>query len=218
MRELPILFSTEMVRAILDGRKTMTRRVVKVDKPDEWEAENNCRDSEYGANIPCYIRRKVSTEERGIYYPHYDVGDKLYVRETWKCVKYDSTDGDLSYGVEFKDGTRKYFEFDDNERFHQFGKFAFKDGWQSSMFMPKEAARIWLEVTDVRVERLQEIKSLDIDAEGTNTDGLNTGMECRYAFECLWNSTVNKQDLPLYGWDANPWVWVYEFKRLEVRP
>jgi hypothetical protein len=219
MRELPILFSTEMVRAILDGRKTMTRRVVKVDKPDEWEAENNCRDSEYGANIPCYIRRKVSTEERGIYYPHYDVGDKLYVRETWKCVKYDSTDGDLSYGVEFKDGTRKYFEFDDNERFHQFGKFAFKDGWQSSMFMPKEAARIWLEVTDVRVERLQEITEKDAIKEGVRVGiGGMPYFSCQDAFPALWDSTIKNQDLPLYGWDSNCWVWIYEFKRLEVRP
>jgi hypothetical protein len=204
MRELPILFSTEMVRAILDGTKTQTRRVVKVDKPDEWEAENNCRDSEYGANTPCYIRRKVSTEERGIYYPHYDVGDKLYVRETWA----DNIPG-CSNGITYRadhidpkgDGPANPMN------------------WRPSIHMPKEAARIWLEVTDVRVERLIEITEEDAIKEGVRVGiGGMPYFRCQDAFPALWDSTIKNQDLPLYGWGANPWVWIYEFKRLEVRP
>jgi hypothetical protein len=204
MRELPILFSTEMVRAILDGRKTMTRRVIKID-----DAPENWRKSIAGTSI-------VRTSPYDAKLSRYAPGDILWVRETWKVEGIDPAN--FTMLIRYKaDDECKVVQFT-QERYEKFRKFYQKNGWQSPYFMPKEAARIWLEVTDVRVERLQEIKSLDIDAEGTNTDGLNTGMECRYAFECLWNSTVNKQDLPLYGWDANPWVWVYEFKRLEVRP
>ena len=245
MRELPILFSGDMVKAILDGQKTQTRRVVKVDKPDEWEAENNCRDSEYGANIPCYIRRKVSTEERGIYYPHYDVGDKLYVRETWKeyekvCGQGETchTETFLAYRADEKTDIKRPSEW-------------YNGKWHPSIHMPKEAARIWLEVTDVRVERLQEITWEDALAEGINHEDAEDGNLCSYckvneshkgvrnygngpvycvdsgqcdvaklAFEddcidCfseLWDSIYQKQG---HGWDASPWVWVIEFKRLE---
>jgi hypothetical protein len=211
MRELPILFSTDMVRAILDGIKTQTRRIIKSHIVDRFVLDSS------GKLLGSYKEGDVDS------YPTiddapYQPGDILYVRETWRCVKYDSTDGDLSYGVEFKDGTRKYFEFDDNERFHQFGKFAFKDGWQPSMFMPKEAARIWLEVTDVRVERLQEITEKDAIKEGVRVGiGGMPYFSCQDAFPALWDSTIKNQDLPLYGWDSNCWVWIYEFKRLEGR-
>jgi len=211
MAEKPILFNTEMVRAILDGRKTMTRRICKLDTAN---FDYDLKDKDYGPFLQNEYGDSINVKKLSPYQP----GDVLYVRETWRCVKYDSTDGDLSYGVEFKDGVRQYFEFDDNERFHQFGKFAFKDGWQSSMFMPKEAARIWLEVTDVRVERLQEITEKDAKAEGMKPVTNNSGTMHRYKFRKIWDSTVKKQDLHLYGWDASPWVWVIEFKRLEVRP
>jgi len=199
-----------MVKAILDGQKTQTRRVVKVDKPDEWEAENNCRDSEYGANTPCYIRRKVSTEERGIYYPHYDVGDKLYVRETWAegyNIRNIDDNGNIPLGYCYKaSGDDISSEFSNGK-------------WKPSIHMPKEAARIWLEVTDVRVERLIEITEEDAIKEGVRVGiGGMPYFSCQDAFPALWDSTIKNQDLPLYGWDANPWVWVYEFKRLEVRP
>lgn len=205
MRELPILFSGEMVKAILDGRKTMTRRVCKLDTAN---FDYDLKDKDYGPFLQNEYGDSINVKELA----PYQVGDILYVRETWRCVKYDSTDGDLSYGVEFKDGTRKYFEFDDNERFHQFGKFAFKNGWQPSMFMPREAARIWLEVTDVRVERLQEITYDDCLSEGMWDYG--TDVDTLAAFQELWQSLNAKKG---YGWDENPWVWVYEFKRVEVQ-
>lgn len=210
----PILFNTDMVRALLDGRKTMTRRVCKLDTAN---FDYDLKDKDYGPFLQNEYGDSINVKELA----PYQVGDILYVRETWRCVKYDSIDGDLSYGVKFKDGVRKYFEFDDNERFHQFVKFAFKDGWQSSMFMPKEAARIWLEVTDVRVERLQDITEKDAIAEGIDVTDvpehtpLHRFNEAKRRFIRLWDSTIKNQDLPLYGWDSNPWVWVYEFKRLE---
>ena len=89
--------------------------------------------------------------------------------------------------------------------------------WHPSIHMPKEAARIWLKVTDVRVERLQEITSEQICREGVEVEyphALN-GEEKRYAFSTLWNSTIKKADLDRYSWDANPWVWVIEFERCE---
>lgn len=209
MRELPILFNAEMVRALLDGRKTQTRRICKLDTAN---FDYDLKDKDYGPFLQNEYGDSINVKKLSPYQP----GDILYVRETWKCVKYDSTDGYLSYGVEFKDGTRKYFEFDDNERFHQFGKFAFKDGWQPSMFMPKEAARIWLTVTDVRVERLKEITAQDAKAEGmfepyiASETGYET--EMRGQFRDLWDSLNAKHG---YGWDSDPWVFVYTFERTQ---
>lgn len=83
--------------------------------------------------------------------------------------------------------------------------------------MPKEAARIWLKVTDVRVERLQDITSEQISREGVEVEypHVLNGEEKRYAFSTLWTSTIKKSDLDRYGWDASPWVWVIEFERCE---
>lgn len=224
MRELPILFSGDMVRALLDGTKTQTRRIIK---PQPTGANTWTWYEVFGKG---FFPDKHDAEPKILKSP-YQVGDILYVQETWRCVKYDSTDGDLSYGVEFKDGTRKYFEFDDNERFHQFGKFAFKDGWQPSMFMPKEAARIWLEVTDVRVERVREITEEDAKAEGAKQkiwyqpygtkreeEQLYVGdivkHEANYltGFAGLWDSLCDQQENSFY---SSPYVWVYGLKRLE---
>ena len=231
MRELPIPFNTEMVKAILEGRKTMTRRIVGNDPYRPNYLGCLCDGTHIGRWAG--TKRNEGTlwagfyKESDIFYidgekridavykkcPYGQSGDKLWVRETWKCTKYNNMDGDLGYEVEFKDGTRKYFEFDDNERFHQFGKFAFKNGWQSPYFMPKEAARIWLEVTNVRVERLQEISDTDAWAEGI-VDDVPFGTAAT-KFKELWDSLNSKRG---YGWDANPWVWVIEFKRIGGTP
>lgn len=232
MRELPIPFSTPMVRAILDGNKTMTRRIVKPQPPDE--AKTLCgpktyepiaidKDGEMYPGSPIYGAYDENGEW-GTKCP-YQPGDHLYVRETWRCVKYDNMDGDLNYGVEFKDGTRKYFKFDDSERYHQFGKYALKKGWQPSIYLPKEAARIWLEVTNVRVERLQEISQKDIEFEGIwhysqeYREEICIWRDCAEAirnrrtkyFKKLWDGINLKRG---YGWDTNPWVWVVSFKKV----
>ncbi len=235
MRELPILFSTPMVRAILDGHKTMTRRVMKPAfrnhrgfKQGDGLWIDGYKDSDKpNAHIKDYSVSSVWWPKDSYIkeFAPYKPGDKLWVRETWQCVKYDSMDGDLSYGVEFKDGTRKYFEFDDNERYHQFGKFALKEGWQPSIYLPKEAARIWLEIVNVRVERLQEITEEDARAEGCIDfhDKVGDGkfddvaefdLTAKDAFIELWDSLNAKRG---YGWEVNPWVWVIEFHWTEGR-
>lgn len=213
-RELPILFNTEMVRAIPDGRKSCTRRLVK-------------NDIEAVLNSP-YHKAHPEVEDKQIISklcnPPYKTGDILYVCEMWcalpvneaghmrgHCVYYYRADGDLR-----PEGWR--------------GK------WHPSIRMPKEAARIWLKVMNVRVERLQEMKPVDVIKEGAYSDCwdcLNTygesGSQCCYGteeqcsqcdevmmeWEKLWNSTIKKSNIDRYGWNANPWVWVIEFERCE---
>ena len=174
----PILFSTYMVQAILDGRKTMTRRVVK--PQPLWIGE---------PNVPF---KTQDADHKGIINSPYQPRDILYVRETW----HQHYDGSFAYKATDPKNT----------------------GWHPSIHMPREAARIFLEVTDVRVERLQEITEEDAIKEGVRVGiGGMPYFSCQDAFPALWDSTIKNQDLPLYGWDSNCWVWIYEFKRLEGR-
>ena len=181
----PILFNTEMVRAILDGRKDATRRIVKGFIPDDavWgytaftpKGYISCRGTfadGYGEKffkLPC------------------EPGDILYVRETWKKAP------------------NGYYYYEDWQR----DDIADVTKWKPSIHMPKEAARIWLKVTDVRVERLQDMTDDDAEAEGC-FDYTSTAL----GFPDVWDSTIKKSDLDRYGWDANPWVWVIEFERCE---
>lgn len=177
--EKPILFSTEMVRAILEGRKSQTRRVIKP-QPD----------GEIKANIPYEFygtkTERIFTDTKAYLAPC-SVGDILWVRETWA-----------------KDDT--YYYKADGSCGSRCGK------WKPSIHMPKEAARIWLEVTDVRVERLQEITEEDARAEGALPTREERGYNCcRDEFITLWDSINSKRG---YGWDTNPWVWVIEFERI----
>ena len=203
----PILFNTEMVRAILDGRKDATRRIVKGFIPDDavWgytaftpKGYISCRGTfadGYGEKffkLPC------------------EPGDILYVRETWKKAP------------------NGYYYYEDWQR----DDIADVTKWKPSIHMPKEAARIWLKVTDVRVERLQEITEEQACMEGTDPwDEVcyeNNGWHPTFSdpdsggdpnmvdgFHKLWNSTIKKSDINRYGWNANPWVWVIEFERCE---
>lgn len=208
----PIFFSTPMVQAIQDDRKTQTRRVIDKDISNQF-------DIDVDGSICAYINRVTGDSYKPEDIASYQPGDILWVRETWKCIKYDSMDGDLGYGVEFKDGTRKYFEFEDNERFHKFGKYATKNGWQPSIFMPKEAARIFLLVEKVRVERLQGILINDMLAEGCVPKGVKGGQWQQWQrdyFMPLWDSIYAKRGYP-YTYSSNPWVWVIEFKRISSR-
>lgn len=201
----PILFNTEMVRAILEGRKTVTRRVVKdMDIINGWDCEadgtpiayiDQATGDSYPPTMPC---------------PHHP-GDILWVRETWAAWS-------PTYGV----APKLYYKAD--------GDAPAGIKWRPSIHMPKEAARLFLRVTDVRVERLQDIT--DYRAEGIHPseaceecfavcggcDPLNSPTGCDNeidAFAGLWDRTVKPADLPLYGWDANPWVWVIEFERCD---
>ena len=190
----PILFNTEMVRAILDGRKTCTRRICK--------DANECTvpDMEfYNADKRTYAvhnfadkeqMEQLSTAERTC---PICTGDILYVRETWK------------------EAPKGYYYYEDWQK----DDIADVTKWKPSIHMPKEAARIWLKVTNVREERLQEITEVQAQAEGCNSGLLTGACTARGQFEDLWNSTVKKSDLDRYGWDASPWVWVIEFERCE---
>lgn len=202
----PILFNTKMVRAILDGRKDATRRIVKGFIPDDavWgytaftpKGYISCRGTfadGYGEKffkLPC------------------ESGDILYVRETWK------------------EAPKGYYYYEDWQK----DDIADVTKWKPSIHMPKEAARIWLKVIDVRVERLQDITYNGALREGSEgircdhvalgvhgcTDCMNTGWiePPQVEFMQIWNSTIKKSNLDRYGWDANPWVWVIEFERCE---
>ena len=212
----PILFNTEMVRAILDGRKTCTRRVIKPQPKarlcytyagshkdcigkwtypsrgvrefwgEEYKLPENIKDEE--------LSKRCNTP--------YHTDDILYVRETWKKAP------------------NGYYYYEDWKR----NDIADATKWKPSIHMPKEAARIWLKVTDVRVERLQEITVDWCHREGINietsavTDGETLNRNHDFSlekFETIWDSTVKKSDLDSYGWDANPYVWVIEFERCE---
>lgn len=187
----PILFNTDMVRAILDGRKTVTRRVIKdKDIINAWDCESD------GTPI-AFIDHETGDSHPPAFPCQYQPGDILYVRETWTTVP----DGSYVYkaSVECPD--------------------AWAGTWHPSIHMPKEAARLFLRVTDVRVERLQDITSGQIDAEGCKewAYSAKTGELLPSGpsfFRIKWDSTIKPSDLPLYGWDANPWVWVIEFERV----
>lgn len=230
MKIRPILFNTEMVRAILEGRKTCTRRVVRYkysntemkikkdkygDRLIEIQKDENWDGSTYQKLLP-FVEKEVP----------YQPGDILYVRETW-CKG--------SYGNEKE---KYYYKADNNNFFCT---------WHPSIHMPKEAARIWLKVTDVRVERIQEITEAGAKVEGMPDDldypvdksycpvcngvglldshDINTlghvEIDCESCntyvkrFKNLWNTTINGKDIDTYGWDANPYVWVVEFERCE---
>lgn len=213
----PILFNTKMVRAIQDGRKTVTRRILKTDKYIPNDAvfgytaftPKNCISCRGTFSDELFLKRYG---ENFIKLP-YKIGDILYVRETW-------TELETVYGVPYY-----VYKADDHILHHSVGE-NFKK-WRPSIHMPKEAARIFLRVTDVRVERLRGITEEQAKAEGVPKgnffkDGSEVFFEQRddgyytAGFEHIWDSTIKKSDLDKYGWNANPWVWVIEFERMEV--
>lgn len=189
----PILFNTDMVRAILDGRKGCTRRIVKGFIPNDakWG---------YTAFTPkgCISCRGTFADGYGekFFKLPCEPGDILYVRETWKRAP------------------NGYYYYEDWQR----DDIADITKWKPSIHMPKEAARIWLKVTNLRVERLQEITPQGAWKEGARCSCLHPVPDCagnKTAFVNIWNSTIKKSDLDWYGWSANPWVWVIEFERCE---
>ena len=195
--EKPILFNTEMVKAILDGRKTCTRRLIKFlpGKNPQWTGYVKDGLMLYNGNNESCIRKAP-----------YQPGNILYVRETFIQAAAHTF----------------WYKADDKS-------WMSKDLlWKPSIHMPKEAARIWLKVKDVRVERLQDITPQQAENEGVGNlfyedigySEKNYGTEvdkeygiAREQFAWLWNSTIKKSDIDRYGWDANPWVWEIEFER-----
>lgn len=191
----PILFNTEMVRAILDGRKTQTRRVLKP-QPQSYSFDG----------------RAYIFDEGELPKPQYQPGDVLYVRETWTKLYYVDPDGYTHF-----DQPMYYYAADGTPdiTLRDADGFELEDQrirWRPSIHMPKEAARLFLRVTDVRVERLWDISSEDVYAEGTDN---RLWAATRDAFRQLWDRTIKKADLDRYGWAANPRVWVISFERCD---
>ena len=204
-RELPIIFDDESVRAILGGRKTQTRRVIPPRRP------------------------------------RYRVDDLLWVKETWRITDWEPDD--VSIGVQFKadnswidglaiedewafdryarqcrdDAEKAGVEIGEDRRYEWIGEPPTR--WRSPVAMPKDAARLWLRVTDVRAERLQDIDAAGIIGEGvfqeieddSDYDNLSVAQG---AFGAVWDKLNAKKGYP---WDSNPWVWVHEFKVERVK-
>lgn len=224
----PILFNTEMTRASLDDRKTVTRRVVKP------QPMGNMNYGFYSDFPNAWV--DVAFVKHTASYCH---GDYLYVRETW-FTNYYHEYGKCFYRADGEEidiplitgGTMPYGKADGLK-------------WRPSIHMPKEAARLFLRVKDVRVERLQDITDEQAKKEGITSftkDGevlkyvpslewweeyhfkhrrefkgtwwQDMPRESKAAFAKLWDSTIKPADLPQYGWEANPWVWVIEFEKV----
>jgi hypothetical protein len=187
----PILFSTPMVKALLNGTKTQTRRVIKPQPEftpgiqmygDKWV------DARFAA--PSVMHETLKSQ------PHYRPGDLLYVREMWNGI---------TFGNE-KQGTRVEYWYKAGDKFED----SADEKWRPSIHMPKQAARLFLRVTDVRTERLQEITN-----EGAKAEGMDDIPHCQHGylanFILFWDELNVKRR---YRWDLDPWVWVYTFTRL----
>ena len=237
MKERPILFNGEMVRAILDGRKTQTRRPIK---PQPKEIKNGWWEWGYAygaskATAPrlCSWHAETWQRESGTapidrYCPSGIPGDQLWVRETWGVHRLTGSAGDKMYleypNVLYRADSSTMLVIDDEVWKYVDGKFR----WRPSIHMPRWASRITLEVTDVRVERLQEITDDDARSEGAVNDDWDEWYDNvrnyaipgsrierpRDVFHYLWDSIYSKRG---FGWDTNPWVWVVEFAISEDR-
>lgn len=195
----PILFNTDMVIAILDGRKTSTRRIVKflAGQNPNWSGYIKDGLMLYnGRNEPCCRK------------PMYQKGDVLYVRETWS----EWTGGYLYKAWPSpinQPGQSRYMR------------------WRPSIHMPKEAARIFLQVKNIQIEKLKDISNEDILKEGASKDTINhyilqmpekteEYIRAAYVLEWsqIWDSTIKETDIDYYGWSADPWIWVIEFEKI----
>ena len=215
MTTKPILFNTQMVRAILDGRKSCTRRIVK----PQWEecpnckyVHNECIYDNLAENVYCArCGYPLVPERRAPYQP----GDILYVRETWEHFECWNCDGDERGNCPKEPKKSVLDKACGCYMYRATDEISGDAKWHPSIHMPKEAARIWLKVTDVRVERLQDISGEDLIKEGIDFFQSNYVRVAFNEFKNIWNSTIKKSDIDRYGWDASPWVWVIEFERCE---
>lgn len=241
MKETGLMFKAPLVRAILEGRKTQTRRILKPQPaPNHPHDDGTKWIIERGLHTPVGSVGHLSVREKmGLRCPMGQPGDRIYVRETWAdlIAVSPSSDEPMAIGpgerlietptswTDDKGRTRWNYdgqviayransnvEFCDGDVFS--GEFADKSDmprWRPSIHMPKEFARIWLEITGVRVERLLSITEADAKAEGAvlkNSPAAHLTSYCR-GFQELWESTGG-------DWPANPWVWVIDFKTIST--
>lgn len=204
----PILFNTQMVQAILEGRKTTTRRIIKVNNSFDFigcSSEDGCgfNRAAFGkGSFDKLLDAEIKERIKAPYMPN----DILYVRETWIIQSMKNYEKNIKFL--YKARPTKLNEVHvSNKRYEEMLKFECKNGWQPSLFMPKEAARIFLRVKNVKIERLQDITEHGIRAEGITEE---FPPHARDKFQELWDSTTKE-----YKWRLNPWVWVIEFERID---
>ncbi len=216
MKERPILFSGPMVRAILSGQKTQTRRAVKAPgwAPGSGDYTGRMQlglSADGRVGLQAYFEHRETATWHGVRCPYGQPGDRLWVRETWMDLQ--------GTGVEHRDrdGKRQRYAYGADTPPGSHGDECRKDfglKWRPSIHMPRAASRITLEVTGVRVERLQDISEADAIAEGLQRTAGGSWLPgpCdhpEWAYHQLWDQ-INGPG----AWDANPWVWVVEFKHL----
>ncbi len=224
MKEHPILFSGPMVRAILDGRKTQTRRVIKKQPNGSITQCYHCPDGRWNW---CFSSGVGASDPWPC--PYGVPGDRLWVREAWKALRVEVPRKRPVVSVQYKASLdvrqAVWFEDDLLPRDRQL-----TGRWKPSIHMPRWASRILLEVKRVWVERVQDISEEDARVEGISCHDEQVGKHfnlqtvyaafpdkrggfasAREAFECLWDSINTKRG---FGWDSNPWVWCVEFERV----
>ena len=201
-KERPIIFSGEMVRAILDGRKTQTRRIVK----PQPTIENLHRIDVVPKTLGLYYDWSKEGNVMSLACPYGKPGDKLWVRETffYEWPDEDPPDDMRDCRIVYRASEPDYITSDMRESVSSYR-------WSSSIHMPRWASRITLEITGVRVERLVDITDSDCYAEGITSLQNDILGEPYYSYKDLWDKLNAKRGYP---WDSNPWVWVIEFKRI----
>ena len=224
----PILFSTPMVQAILEGRKTMTRRICKLPELEHVNADGSI----FGGNdFDNGLFKSVTEYVRYFHLGKYQPGDILWVRETWKPIvgfRDDYEFGEIvntdeHFGYQYRAGGTQWPDgFEEiNDEFHVThtnDEGEYENHWRPSIFMPREAARIFLRVTDVRVERVNDISEEDAIKEGCQCGDRYSGerstpaLTAKQSFMWLW---IRLNDKRGFGWAANPWVFVVSFERCE---
>lgn len=235
----PILFNTEMTQAIMTGRKNTTRRVIKpkysntdlemftnkygtrlVERQNDAPADGSKSAVDGTKHTICHL---TAIEEVK---PKYKRGELLYIRETWRIqaanrfqasAKIEFKAGGESQTIQFANGGNDGADRSDYDAFME--KWDNGQKWHPSIFMPKEAARIFLKITDVRTERLQDMSRDDAIHEGIDPTLKDIAPDLGYyrvwgAMQDIWDRTMTPADRVLYGWEASPWVWVYEFQQI----
>lgn len=245
-----IILNQEEIKSVLDGRKSQKRIVIKPQPPmiDDFVQSTN----ENGIVTIAGFGKGIYTEAGNDYFredykPKYQVGDVLWVKEAWRIGAWDHNIQSIAVDYKADNFIRKeWLHIENDKAFEKYwiqstddaghaglklnadGEYEWEPGksptkWRPSIHMPREAARLFLEVTDRRVERLQDIKDIDIKAEGIVLAIGDYEFDYEFSeevarlmeFQILWDSTIKKQDLYRYGYNANPWVINYEFKRTE---
>lgn len=216
MKTKPILFNTPMVQAVLDERKTQTRRSRGLETVNEY-LKGDPHNHSYPASkyYNGKLEQRIEVWDKSfVVKPQYHINNILWVRETW-------SPGGFENGIK----TPFIYKADGDPNYKKIGETTFRTKWKPSIFMPKEACRIFLKVTNVRVERLQDISDEDAVREGCgkilhgtytelpwfkNYSNRHHILTAVHSFASLWQK-ING----LGSWQQNPWVWVYDFERTE---